>query len=163
MPAAAPKPHPISRPQLKRLRANWTKQRQSVVFTNGVFDILHVGHVDLLRKAKAFGDVLVVGLNSDASVRRLKGPSRPINSQRDRAEVLLSLHSVDAVCVFGEDTPLELIRELQPDVLVKGAEYSILKIVGAEFVKSTGGIIRRVKMKPGYSTTDIIRRAERRN
>jgi D-beta-D-heptose 7-phosphate kinase/D-beta-D-heptose 1-phosphate adenosyltransferase len=132
-----------------------------VVFTNGVFDILHVGHVDLLRKAKAFGDVLVVGLNSDASVRRLKGSSRPINSQRDRAEVLLSLRSVDAVCIFGEDTPLELIQVLQPDILVKGAEYAVVKIVGADFVKSTGGIIRRVKMKPGYSTTDTIRRLAR--
>ena len=133
-----------------------------MVFTNGVFDILHVGHVDLLRKAKAFGDVLVVGLNSDASVRRLKGPSRPINSQRDRAEILLSLSMVDAVCVFGEDTPLELIRALQPDVLVKGAEYSVAKIVGADDVKSAGGIVRRVKMKPGYSTTGTIRRAARR-
>lgn len=140
------------------MRATWARSRKSVVFTNGVFDILHVGHIDLLKKAKSFGDVLVVGLNSDASVRRLKGADRPINSQRDRATILLTLSMVDVVCVFDEDTPLELIRALKPDVLVKGAEYSAVKIVGADLVKSWGGRVRRVKMKPGYSTTAAIRR-----
>lgn len=150
---------PVSRHQLIRMREKWTKNRKRVVFTNGVFDILHVGHIDLLRKARSFGDVLVVGLNSDSSVRRLKGPSRPINSQRDRATVLLALSMVDAVSVFNEDTPYELIKALMPDVLVKGAEYKATEIVGADIVKSRGGVVRRVKMKRGYSTTGTIRQA----
>ena len=150
---------PLSRTQLVRRRSLWARQKKTVVFTNGVFDILHVGHVDLLSKAKSFGDVLVVGVNSDASVRRLKGPARPINSQRDRCSLLLALSVVNAVCVFDEDTPLELIQALRPDVLVKGSEYSVAKIVGATEVRSWGGQVTRVKMKPGYSTTAIIRRA----
>lgn len=154
---------PVSRSHLLRLRAGWARQKKQIVFTNGVFDILHVGHVELLNKAKSFGDVLVVGVNSDASVRRLKGPSRPINSQRDRCNLLLAFSMVDHVCVFEEDTPLELIQALRPDVLVKGSEYSVAKIVGAAEVRSWGGRVRRVKMKPGYSTTAIIRRAGIRN
>ena len=149
----------IQRSQLVRLRKAWKTNRKRVVFTNGVFDILHVGHVDTLTRAKSFGDILVVGLNSDASVRRLKGKNRPINNQRDRGTVLLALEAVDLVCVFEEDTPLELIQALQPDVLVKGAEYKTSDIVGAEDVLLHGGIIRRVKMRAGYSTTDAIQRA----
>lgn len=149
---------PVSRPELMRMRRAWRAQGMVVVFTNGVFDILHVGHVDILQKSKSFGDVLVVGLNSDASVRRLKGTSRPINKQKDRAAILLALKSVDCVSVFGEDTPRNLIRALKPDVLVKGAEYALGDIVGADLVKSWGGTVRRVAMKKGFSTTQTIQR-----
>lgn len=148
----------VSRFELSRLRRLWKAQGKTVVFTNGVFDIIHAGHVDILRKAKAFGDILVVGLNSDASVRRLKGPSRPINKQKDRATVLLALKPVDHVCVFGEETPKRLIELLRPDVLVKGSEYTLSKIVGADLVHSWGGKVRRVTMKAGFSTTATIRR-----
>ena len=144
------------------MRQEWSKRRKTVVFTNGVFDILHVGHIELLNKAKSLGDILVVGLNSDASVRRLKGPNRPINSQADRSTILLALSMVEAVSIFEEDTPLELIRALQPDVLVKGAEYSLANIVGAEEVKSWGGRVKRIKMKAGYSTTETLSRASLR-
>lgn len=154
----APSARLVSRPELARLRRSWRTRGRVVVFTNGVFDILHVGHIDLLRKAKSFGDVLVVGLNSDASVRRLKGPSRPINKQKDRAAILSALKSVDCVCVFGEDTPRNLIQVLQPDVLVKGAEYALDVIVGADLVKTWGGKVHRVAMKKGFSTTATIRR-----
>jgi rfaE bifunctional protein nucleotidyltransferase chain/domain len=143
---------------LVRLRRLWRTQGKTVVFTNGVFDIIHAGHVDILRKAKSFGDILVIGLNSDASVRRLKGSSRPINKQRDRATVLLALKAVDQVCIFREDTPKNLIELLRPDVLVKGAEYAVSEIVGADLVKSWGGKVRRVIMRRGYSTTATIRR-----
>lgn len=149
----------VSRSGLARLRTGWRRQRKRVVFTNGVFDILHSGHIELLDRARSFGDILVIGLNSNASVRRLKGPSRPINSQRDRAAVLLALRSVDCVCIFAEDTPFDLIRLLKPDVLVKGAEYSIHRIVGAELLASWGGTVRRVPMKKGYSTAGLIQRA----
>ena len=162
MPNTIPSERIISRPQLVHMRRAWSRQRETVVFTNGVFDILHVGHIELLSKAKSFGDILVVGLNSDASVRRLKGPSRPINSEKDRGTVLLSLRMVDQICVFGEDTPLELIRALKPDVLVKGTEYTVANIVGADLLKSWGGRVQRVKMKTGYSTTDLIRRTPRK-
>lgn len=148
----------VSRPQLVRLRSTWRKARRRVVFTNGVFDILHRGHIELLDEAKSFGDILVVGLNSDASVHRLKGPSRPVNNQRDRAIVLLGLRSVDFVCVFAEDTPYGLIDALKPDVLVKGAEYGRRAIVGADLVESWGGETRRVRMRKGYSSTETIGR-----
>ena len=131
----------VSRSGLVRLRQSWRRQGKRVVFTNGVFDILHVGHIELLDKAKSFGQILVIGLNSDASVRSIRGPSRPINSQRDRAAILLALRSVDCVCVFSEDTPLELIRALQPDVLVKGAEYPIGEIVGADLLDVHEGLL----------------------
>jgi D-beta-D-heptose 7-phosphate kinase/D-beta-D-heptose 1-phosphate adenosyltransferase len=152
----------VSRSELGRLRRIWRRQRKRVIFTNGVFDILHVGHIELLDRAKSFGDILVIGLNSDASVRRLKGPSRPINSQRERAAVLMALRSVDCVCIFSEDTPFELIGLLRPDVLVKGAEYSVDKIVGADLLASWGGAVRRVRMKKGHSTSRVIRRASPR-
>jgi len=148
----------ISRSELVAMRKTWARQKLKIVFTNGVFDILHVGHVELLKKAKSFGDILVVGINSDASVRRLKGPSRPINSQRDRATILKSLYMIDQVTVFGEDTPLGLIQALKPDVLVKGAEYPAKSVVGADLIRTWGGTLRRVAMKPGYSTTKAIRR-----
>ncbi len=129
-----------------------------VVFTNGCFDILHAGHVSYLNAARAMGDVLVVGLNSDDSVRRLKGPTRPLNSQDDRALVLDALRAVDAVCIFTEDTPLELITLLQPDVLVKGGDYTEDTVVGADVVRARGGRVALVDLLPGRSTTSIIQK-----
>lgn len=127
-----------------------------LVFTNGVFDLLHPGHVDVLAGARELGSALVVGLNSDASVRRLKGPSRPVRTQQERAYVLGALEAVDAVVVFDEDTPLELIRALRPDVLVKGGDYSEDTIVGAAEVKQWGGRVAVVPLTAGQSTTSIV-------
>ncbi len=141
-------------PLVRRLR----RQGKRVVFTNGVFDILHRGHVAYLTRAKALGDVLIVGLNSDTSARRLKGPPRPYQKQRDRAVILLALEAVDYVVIFSQDTPEDLIRMVRPDVLVKGADYRISEIVGAEFVKSYGGKVARIRLTSGRSTTGIIRR-----
>ena len=131
-----------------------------VVFTNGCFDVLHPGHVEHLAQAKAFGDVLVVGLNSDASVRRLKGAGRPLVREADRAAVLAALRSVDAVTLFDEDTPLELISTLLPDVLVKGGDYDLDGIVGREAVEEAGGEVRVLPFVEGYSTTDILGRSK---
>ena len=130
--------------------------RGPVVFTNGVFDVLHRGHVALLVAARAEGDALVVGLNSDASVHRIKGPERPLNRERDRAYVLGALDCVDAVVLFDEDTPARLIAALQPDVLVKGADYAPGEIVGADVVTARGGRVVRVPLEPGFSTTGLI-------
>ncbi len=127
-----------------------------VVFTNGVFDLLHPGHVDVLVSARREGDVLLVGVNSDASVRRLKGPDRPVRSEAERAYVLASLRCVDAVCIFDEDTPLELVQALQPDVIVKGGDYSEDTVVGAREVRARGGRVVIVPLTPGQSTTSII-------
>lgn len=129
-----------------------------VVFTNGVFDLLHPGHIDVLRAARAQGDVLVVGVNSDDSVRRLKGSERPVRTERDRASVLAALEVVDAVTIFAEDTPLELIRALRPDVLVKGGDYSIETVVGAADVTARGGEVVIIPLTPGHSTTSTIHR-----
>ena len=127
-----------------------------VVFTNGVFDLLHPGHVDVLLGARRSGDHLVVGVNSDASVKRLKGPTRPVRNEAERAYVLAALEAVDCVVVFGEDTPLELIRLLRPDVLVKGGDYHEDTIVGAADVRGWGGDVRVIPLTPGQSTTNII-------
>ena len=127
-----------------------------VVFTNGVFDLLHPGHVDVLGGAREQGDALVVGLNSDASVRRLKGPGRPVRTQQERAYVLGALEAVDAVVVFEEDTPLELLRALRPDVLVKGGDYAEDTIVGAPEVKEWGGRVAVIPLTAGQSTTSIV-------
>ena len=129
-----------------------------VVFTNGVFDLLHPGHVDVLLGARRRGDVLIVGLNSDASVRRLKGPDRPVRAEAERAYVLAALGMVDAVVIFGEDTPLETVRALRPDVLVKGGDYTEATIVGAPDVRSWGGDVVVIPLTPGQSTTSIINR-----
>lgn len=129
-----------------------------VVFTNGVFDLLHPGHVDVLVAARRQGDALVVGLNADASVRRLKGPDRPVRTEAERAYVLAALAAVDAVVVFDQDTPLELIRLLQPDVLVKGGDYTEATIVGAPDVRARGGDVVVVPLTPGHSTTATIAR-----
>ena len=134
------------------------RKDESIVFTNGVFDIIHRGHVEYLAKAKAMGDILIIGLNSDASVRRLKGANRPLNKQADRAVILLALEAVDYVVLFGEDTPEKLIKLIKPDVLAKGADYKISEIVGADFVKSIGGKVRRVPLTKGRSTTKLIKK-----
>ncbi len=149
----------LSRGALARFRAR--NRKKSIVFTNGCFDILHRGHVELLQEAKSFGDILVVGLNSDASVRRLKGRGRPLVGEKDRAFVLAALEAVDRVVVFDEDTPLEAIRALQPDVLVKGAEYGREEIVGASVVEESGGRVERVPMRKGFSTTSLIKKVRR--
>jgi D-beta-D-heptose 7-phosphate kinase/D-beta-D-heptose 1-phosphate adenosyltransferase len=127
-----------------------------VVFTNGVFDLLHPGHVDVLLGARRCGDALIVALNSDASVRRLKGPDRPVRSEAERAYVIAAFESVDCVVLFEEDTPLELVRALRPDVLVKGGDYTESTIVGAAEVRGWGGEVRVVPLTPGQSTTNII-------
>jgi rfaE bifunctional protein nucleotidyltransferase chain/domain len=129
-----------------------------LVFTNGVFDLLHRGHVDVLVAARRRGEALVVGLNSDRSVRRLKGPDRPVRTEADRAYVLGALEAVNAVVIFEQDTPLELIHHLRPDVLVKGGDYTDATIVGAHDVMAWGGEVAVVPLTPGQSTTSIIRR-----
>ena len=131
-------------------------QGLKVVFTNGCFDILHRGHVEYLSKAADMGDVLVVGLNTDASVKRLKGEGRPINNEEARALVLASLSFVDAVVLFDEDTPYQLIKTVRPDVLVKGADYQPEKIVGYDIVTSYGGTVATVPLVDGFSTTSVI-------
>ena len=132
------------------------RQAQRVVFTNGVFDILHPGHVDVLLAARREGDALIVGLNSDESVRRLKGPTRPVRDQTARAYVLSALAMVDAVVLFEQDTPLELIRLLQPDVLVKGGDYDVDSVIGGADVRARGGRVVIVPLTPGQSTTSIV-------
>ncbi len=127
-----------------------------VVFTNGCFDILHVGHIRYLKDARALGDLLIVGVNSDASVSRLKGPTRPVNIQSERSEILASLQCVDYATVFDEDTPQNLIEAIEPEVLVKGGDWTIDKIVGSKFVLSRGGDVMSLPFHPGKSTTQLI-------
>ena len=135
---------------------------QTIVFTNGVFDVLHPGHVRYLRDARALGDLLIVGVNNDRSARALgKAPDRPINPEHERAEVLAALASVDAVVVFDEDTPHAIITALQPDLLVKGADWGEHAIVGRDVVEARGGRVVRIELAPGYSTTSIIERIRR--
>jgi rfaE bifunctional protein nucleotidyltransferase chain/domain len=141
------------------LLAVWReRQHGRVVFTNGVFDLLHPGHVDVLVGARSRGDVLVVGANSDASVRRLKGPGRPVRSEAERVYVLAALEVVDAVTLFDQDTPLELVRLLQPDVIVKGGDYAPDTVVGATEVRARGGEVVIIPLTPGHSTTSTIER-----
>jgi len=131
----------------------------TVVFTNGVFDLLHPGHVRYLQEARQLGDALIVGVNSDRSVRANKGPDRPITPESERAEILLALECVDAVAIFDEETPADIIRRIQPDVLVKGADWGPDNIVGRDTVEARGGRVVRMELSPGYSTTELIRRA----
>ncbi|MBX3021074.1 MAG: D-glycero-beta-D-manno-heptose 1-phosphate adenylyltransferase [Bdellovibrionales bacterium] len=133
-----------------------------VVFTNGCFDILHVGHSRYLRDARALGELLVVGINSDASVRRLKGPERPIQTESDRGELLAALAAVDYVVVFDEETPAELIERVEPDILVKGGDWPVEKIVGSKFVLARGGEVKSLPFHPGHSTTSLIERIDKR-
>ena len=160
-------PRPVTkilRPRaLKRRLDVLRRQGKRIVFTNGCFDLIHPGHVRYLRAAKRLGDVLVVGLNSDASVRRLKGPGRPLVPQRDRCEVMAALEMVDYVTVFGEDTPYELIKQVQPDVLVKGGDWRPEDIVGADIVRARGGVVRSLRFTRGYSTTRLVERIVRKS
>ncbi|MFQ5536692.1 MAG: D-glycero-beta-D-manno-heptose 1-phosphate adenylyltransferase [Gemmatimonadota bacterium] len=158
-PSRNPQEKILERPELLRRFAR--EAADSVVFTNGVFDLLHPGHVDYLVRARALGDTLVVGVNSDASARRLaKGTGRPVNPAEDRALLLASLECVDAVCIFDEDTPLELIRALRPHVLVKGGDYAREEMVGADEVEAAGGRVAILPFLEGYSTTALIRRIQ---
>ncbi len=131
----------------------WRFKDRKIVFTNGCFDILHLGHIDYLSKAADEGDLLVIGVNTDESVRKLKGNNRPINNEEQRSHVLASLFFVDAVILFSEETPYELIKTIQPDVLVKGGDYTIDKIVGADIVAAHGGFTKVIPLLAGYSTT----------
>ena len=139
------------------LRKQFKKENKKVVFTNGVFDLIHAGHVDYLIKAKSLGDVLIVGMNSDASVKRIKGNSRPILAEKERAFIISNLKPVDFVTIFEEDTPANLIQNIIPDVLVKGADWSLDKIVGREIVEANGGEVKAIQLVNDQSTSKIIK------
>ena len=139
----------------KKLK-EWKKSKKTVVFTNGCFDLLHKGHIDLLTVASKYGDKLIVGINSDESVKKLKGEDRPVENQRTRKKNLLNIKYVDDVYVFEESTPLNVIKSICPDVLVKGADYTVPEIVGSKFVLSNGGKVRTVPLTSGFSTTKSI-------
>ena len=142
---------------LRRL-ATWRSQGKKIIFTNGCFDLLHVGHVVYLEKARALGDILIVGLNSDDSVKKLNGPQRPLMLQGDRARVLASLSSVDGVTIFEKETPIDLITAIKPDILAKGADYTEQEVVGADFVRSYKGDVVLISIVKDQSTTAIIRK-----
>src|SRR5437868_9631174 len=144
-----------TREQLLEQRKTWKSEGKKVVFTNGCYDILHPGHIRLLERARSLGDILVLALNTDSSVARLKGPSRPLISESDRAHMALALEAVDAVAFFDEDTPRELIAAVLPDILVKGADWAHF-IAGREEVEAAGGKVMALSLEPGYSTTDIV-------
>jgi rfaE bifunctional protein nucleotidyltransferase chain/domain len=144
-----------SRPELVHARVNWRSEGKTVVFTNGCYDILHPGHVRLLEKSRSLGDILILALNTDSSVARLKGPTRPLLSQDERAAMTLALDAVDAVTFFDEDTPRELIAEVLPDILIKGADWAHF-IAGREEVEAAGGKVMALALEPGFSTTNIV-------
>lgn len=144
--------------KLKGTIAQWKSEGKKVVFTNGVFDLLHIGHITYMAKASELGDKLVIGLNSDASVKRIKGDDRPVNDQNSRAALLAALFFVDAIVLFEEDTPLKLITTLMPNVLVKGADYAIENIVGGKEVIANGGEVKTISCVEGYSSTSIIQK-----
>ena len=144
-----------TREQLVATRAEWKRAGRKVVFTNGCYDVLHPGHIRLLEKARSLGDILVLALNTDASVQRLKGPNRPLISESDRAELAAALEAVDAVTFFDEDTPRELIAAVLPDILIKGADWAHF-IAGREEVEAAGGQVLALPLEPGYSTTNIV-------
>ena len=144
-----------SREDLVSARAEWKREGKTLVFTNGCYDLLHPGHIRLLEKARSMGDVLVLGLNTDASVRRLKGPARPFIPELERASITASLAAVDAVTLFDEDTPRELIAAVLPDILLKGADWAHW-IAGREEVEAAGGQVLALPLEPGYSTTGIV-------
>jgi rfaE bifunctional protein nucleotidyltransferase chain/domain len=146
----------VSLEEARKKVGTWKQAGQRVVFTNGCFDLLHLGHVDYLEKARQLGDRLVVGLNTDDSVARFKGPQRPIQDERSRARVLAALQFVDLLVFFNDDTPLNLISELTPNVLVKGSDYLAENIVGADVVKKAGGEVKTIDFVPGYSTSRIV-------
>jgi len=145
-------------PTLKGKVSAWQSEGKKVVFTNGVFDLLHIGHITYMAKASELGDKLVIGLNSDSSVKRIKGDDRPVNGQDSRAALLAALFFVDAIVLFEEDTPLNLISALLPDILVKGADYAVENIVGAKEVLANGGEVKTIDFVEGYSSTSIIQK-----
>lgn len=145
-----------TRAQLKKIILRLKKQGKKIAFTNGCFDILHYGHIKYLEDAKARADILVVGLNSDVSIKRIKGSSRPVNRQADRARTLEALSAIDYLSIFNENTPLKLIQSVNPDILIKGRDWSVRKIVGADFVRACGGRVVTVPYLKGYSTTGLI-------
>jgi rfaE bifunctional protein nucleotidyltransferase chain/domain len=151
-----------SRTELVAARRDWKLHRKTVVFTNGCYDILHPGHIRLLESARSLGDILILALNTDASVQRLKGPSRPLIPQDQRAELAAALEAVDAVTFFDEDTPRELIAEVLPDILIKGADWAHF-IAGREEVEAAGGKVLALPLEPGYSTTGIVEEILSRN
>ena len=145
----------FSKKSLKYQLSIWKFQNKKLVFTNGCFDILHLGHIDYLSKAKSFGDKLIIGLNADISVRKIKGKNRPFTDENSRATILASLLFVDAVILFNEETPFELIKFVQPDVLIKGSDYKVEDIVGYDIVKAKGGKVETLDLLEGYSTSLI--------
>lgn len=142
--------------QLQKIVNNWHNEGKKIVFTNGCFDLVHRGHIEYLQKAKELGDKLVVGLNTDRSVRALKGPTRPFIGEEDRLVILAALESTDAVCLFDEDTPIALITKVKPHFLVKGGDYNLNEIVGREFVEKNGGEIKLIPFVSGRSTTELV-------
>ena len=154
--------HYFTEPELLQRIQALRSQNKKVVFTNGCFDLLHVGHVRYLQAAKALGDVLVVALNTDASVKKLKGPTRPVQSENDRAEILAALGCVDFTLLFGEETPERIIELIKPDVLAKGGDWKIEQIVGAPFVQSYGGKVFSLAFIEGKSTTKLIEKSQKK-
>ena len=151
----------FSKEELQSQIRRWELIGKKIVFTNGVFDILHQGHIQILSEAATFADILIVGVNSDASVKRLKGNSRPINSEYSRALILAALVMVDAVIIFEEDTPIELIKFIKPNVLVKGGDYTLETIVGAKEVLANNGEVKIIPFEEGFSTTGIIEKMKK--
>jgi rfaE bifunctional protein nucleotidyltransferase chain/domain len=151
----------LDREQLRRACVVWNFKNRKVVFTNGCFDILHLGHIEYLAKAAELGDVLVIGMNSDHSIHRIKGESRPINDEHSRSMVIASLKFVTAVVLFDEETPYELIKTIQPDILVKGRDYKIKEIVGHDIVLAKGGKVKTIELTQGYSTTGIEQKIQK--
>jgi rfaE bifunctional protein nucleotidyltransferase chain/domain len=152
----------VGRAAMVKIRRTLKRQGKRVVFTNGTFDIIHRGHVEYLQAARRLGNVLIVGLNTDASIKRIKGDKRPINRNHDRAVVLSALGCVDYVCMFGDDTPYALIRAVVPDVLVKGADWKADDIVGKDIVEAHGGSVQRIRLTRGRSTTNVIQEVLRK-
>jgi D-glycero-beta-D-manno-heptose 1-phosphate adenylyltransferase len=146
----------VARADVPALVARWRQEGRTVVFTNGVFDLIHPGHLRYLQHARTLGDALIVGLNSDRSVRANKGPSRPVIPEADRAEVIAAFGCVDAATIFDSETPHDLVQAVQPDILVKGADWAEDAIVGRDIVEARGGHVVRVPLEPGYSTSRII-------
>ncbi len=146
----------LSMKDIKRISSDYKSKGLKIVFTNGCFDLLHKGHLDLLNESSKYGDILIIGLNSDSSVKKLKGASRPVEDEMKRSQKLMALNYVDHVIIFKQLTPRKLISELKPDVLVKGGDYDLNKIVGADEVVSNGGFVKIIPLTPGFSTTSII-------
>ena len=147
---------PDDEKEVESLISGYRKTKKKIVFTNGCFDILHVGHLRYLEKSHSYGDILIAGLNSDRSVKKIKGPTRPVIPQMDRAELLMGLRPIDHVIIFDEETPVNLISKIQPDILVKGGDWSPEEIVGSNIVRASGGMVLSINFEDGHSTTDII-------